>query len=374
MFYTGNNRNLKISPYEPCPCHPDKKFKFCCYNKAKKDKPAPRTSMYSIGRVNHSLRKAFSETDFKICFGFDEQNCSGPIKSAHTLQNNRILDRISDDGHLYHFATEVVEEGAPPISIIKKISRNDASTFFGFCDYHDTELFKPIELRNYNNEPEQDFLFAFRSLALEMHKKERFLSSVIRTFNEKPRLMLNEQNVYLYRLAQVDIKDHKTEYNTFKENYVSNNFAIMRTLYRKLDFEVKFATSASIAVQYDLHGKSITDAFDLSGERVPSIFLTIYPTKNGTTDIIISYLLIDDYFYSSYFDSLDTLSDENLLKYLNYLIIESTENIFLSSSYLDGLNELERESLERSYNSSMNIIERTDLLISDNYYKFSLFD
>ena len=42
----------------------------------------------------------------------------------------------------------------------KKMSRNKASTFFGFCDYHDTEVFKPIELVPYQNTPERHFLMA----------------------------------------------------------------------------------------------------------------------------------------------------------------------------------------------------------------------
>ena len=30
---------LKIEAYEPCPCGSEKKFKFCCYSKAKASQP-----------------------------------------------------------------------------------------------------------------------------------------------------------------------------------------------------------------------------------------------------------------------------------------------------------------------------------------------
>ncbi|MEK3943527.1 hypothetical protein [Paenibacillus sp. FSL H3-0310] len=373
MIYTGNNKNLKIEAYEPCPCHPDKKFKFCCYQKAREDNSFSNHKDSSIGRVNHLLRTEFAKTDFKICFGFDKTECKGPIKGAHTIQNNRILDRLSDNGHLYHFSTEVVKEGRPPEAIIKQVSRNTASTFFGFCDFHDTELFKPIELKEYSGEAIQDFLFAFRSLALELHRKNRMLSIVKKMFLDRPKLMLDEQHVYMYRLAKVDVEDHMFEYNNFKEKYISNQYDILRTVYRKLDYEVKFATSASFAVQHNLNGEMINDTFNLRADRIPSIFVTVYPTKNGTTDILISHLLTDNSVYKSYFDLLETLDNEAFLKYLNYLIIESTENVFFSPSYIEQLSDMERNSLVRSYNSSLNVLERIDLLSSGNYYNFNLF-
>lgn len=375
MIYTGENRNLKIEAYEPCPCHPEKKFKFCCYDKARKDNSESRIKeKMNIGRVNHFLRTAYAGTDYKTCFGFDSEKCQGTIKSAHTIQNNRILDRLSDAGHLYYFTSEVVREGEPPEAIIKKISRNDASAFFGFCDYHDTELFKPIELKEYIGEPIQDFLFAFRSLALELHRKNRWLSTIINMFSERPRVMLDKQFVYLYRVAQADVKDHLTEYNNFKDSYLSNKFDILRTIHRRLSFEVKFATSASFAVQFNLSGDKINDIFNLTVERIPSVYITVYPTKTGNTDIIISHLKMDDSIYKDYLESLEALEDEKFLKYLNYLIIESTENVFFSPSYIESLSEGERQSLVRSYNSSLNTLEKLDLISTDNYYKFNLFN
>ena len=372
MIYKGNNRNLTIEPYEPCPCHLDKKFKFCCYQKAKKDTSAPMAKGFSLGRVNHLIREFYAATDFRTCFAFENNQCSGPIKNAHSLQNNRILNVICENGHLYYFKPEVVDSG--PTSVIKKVGKNDASTFFGFCDFHDTELFKPIELFDYTGDIQQKFLFAFRALAVEMHKKLRQLENVKRMFAQRPRIMLDPQFVYMYRVAMSDVNDHQIEYELFKQGFQNGDYTGVRTIHRELQYGVKFAACSSFTVRYDINGKVMNDTFSTKNDRMPSIFLNIYPTPQGTTNILISYLNIDSEVYQNYFNSLDALDDQKLTKYLNYLVIENTENVFFTPSYIESLSENERKSFERSYNSSMNVLERASLLAEGNYYKFDLFN
>ncbi len=50
---------------------------------------------------------------------------------------------------------------------LKEFGVNEASTFFGFCSYHDSVVFSDIENKTYNNEKKQNFLFAYRACAFE---------------------------------------------------------------------------------------------------------------------------------------------------------------------------------------------------------------
>ena len=59
-----------------------------------------------------------------------------------------------------------------------------ASTFFGFCAHHDTELFNPIENNNdFNNSPEHCFLHSYRSFAYSYHQLKKTYKLAGNTLN-----------------------------------------------------------------------------------------------------------------------------------------------------------------------------------------------
>jgi hypothetical protein len=116
MIFTGRNRNLKIEPYEACPCDSGYKFKFCCYPKARSSRHKSLIDEgYTDGRINHMVMQFWEETDFEICFGFNKDECDKQIKGAHSIQNNRILNRISKDNHVYRISFKVSKAGVAPI-------------------------------------------------------------------------------------------------------------------------------------------------------------------------------------------------------------------------------------------------------------------
>lgn len=372
MIYTGDSKSLKIDPYEPCPCGSGKKFKFCCYQRARKERDKGfRQLQYSEGRLNHLMHKTWEDADFKTCLAFDNSECNGDIISAHSLQNNRILNRISKDNHIYQFAHRITKN--EPEVYFRKVSKNKASTFFGFCDFHDTELFKPIELVEYKNDLEQNFLFAFRAHAIEYHRKLRKLNhhrEVLKTF---PHMLLNEEGVYLYRIAQLDVEDCEKNQQTFKKDYLMKDFSNIRTIQRTLDFEISFATCSSFTVRDDLKGNVINDIYSTSEIEMPSIYINIYPVENGT-NILLSYHKNDEKKYKEYFDQLEVLDIEDLTKYLNFLIIEYTENVFFNPNFIEKLSRKEKISLLNSFQSSVNFGKKLDLIRANNYYNFNLFN
>ncbi|WP_301626963.1 SEC-C domain-containing protein [Paenibacillus apis] len=373
MILTKSRIDLfELNPYEPCPCDSGAKFKFCCYKKAKASKPKRIIDLsYSDGRIHNFVKQFWEKTDFHTCFAFNKEECDDLIKSAHSIQNNRILNRISKDGHLYTISSTGTKEG--PVSYLNKISRNKASTFFGFCNIHDTELFRPIEKKEYIGESIQNFLFAFRAHAIEHHKKLRKLNSQKNIFIEFPFTMLEKEHIYVYRVAQLDVRDCSVDYKVFKKDYSNANFDNFRTLYRKLDFEVSFAACSSFAVEYDLEGNIMNDIYSVGYEHMPSIYVNVYPTSGGT-NILLSYHLNNDGTYKNYFDQLEKLKNEDLLKYLNFLLIQYTENIFFDPSFIENLSEKQKNSLLKSFDSSIYPIEKAILISEGSYYKFNLFE
>ncbi|WP_052350691.1 hypothetical protein [Paenibacillus gorillae] len=119
-----------------------------------------------------SYNKIRNQSLWKGCFHSDS-NCSSEIVKAHSIQNNRILNRISQDGLVLQFNVEFEDS---LVSEMKKEGRKKATTFTGFCGYHDAKLFSPIENFDYQiGNKEQEIIFAYRALAKEFHAKQTCL-------------------------------------------------------------------------------------------------------------------------------------------------------------------------------------------------------
>lgn len=362
-------RDTIIEPYEICPCGSDKKFKFCCYQKARNSKPKDYSN-YTLSRRSHEINKHWDNTDFKCCFATDKENCSPIIKDAHAIQNNRILNRISEGGHLYSIRTNF--NNGFPEAIFKQISRNKASTFFGFCDTHDTELFKPIEVTPYIGTKKQNFLLAFRAFALEYHMKMRALENFRNLFKENPSLLLQPEAVRSYKVAKTDVMDYDHNYNLLSGYIAEENFSSIRTFSKTLDFEINFAACSFFAVATDFEGNVLNDIHDLDIEIMPEIYLNIFPVE-GESHIVLSYDRKYDYMYESYFEQLEKVDMNDLLSHLSYLVIEYTENIYFKPSWVDSFSEKKKKSILDSFRSSMMPFEKLKLMNNDNYYNFNLF-
>jgi len=358
---------LKLDPYEQCPCLSGRKFKFCCYEKSRRKKQVESIE-YSPSRIEYKIHQDWKNANIKMCLSDKIEECSGPIKRAHSIQNNKFLKRISDDGHLYHITNDLSAKDFK--SKFKRISRNDASTFYGFCDYHDNVIFEAIEKKEIVPDKLQCFLFAYRAMAIDAHKYFRKLQMHANQFIENP--IVNEKFMYFYRKSLLDLEDVKKDLIIFNGALSRNDYDSLVTFYRKLDFQVAFATTSSFAVERDVNNNLLNDIYSSVSEDMPSIYLTVVPDK-GSTHIFISYIKKQGSVYTSYFDQLEGLEETKLQQYLNFLIINYTENIFFSKDYIENLTDQECDSLLNSFSSSIILSTKLELILEGKYFKFNLF-
>lgn len=371
MVLNKVQRMQKIDPYEPCPCGTNEKFKFCCYQKARNSRGSTNIyKEYTDSRIHHEATKRWDDTDFKVCLGFSLEECNPLIKGAHAIQNNKILNRISENGHVYTFIGKVSKKGID--AEFNLVSKNKASTFFGFCDFHDTELFKPIELIDYKQNPLQNFLFSFRGFCLEYHRKIRKMKTTRENLKKNPVFMLDPFSISLYRVAEFDIADGRVEYDTFKEDFINGDFVNLVTIQRSLDYEVEFAVSSAFAVEHDLLDNQINDIYSVDSELIPNIYINIFPVENKT-HIILSYHKKYENVYNNYFEQISALTDSEMEKYLNFLVINYTENVFFSPRLIDSMSDQQKDSLLKSFESSVKLNKKLELMIDDQFFKFNLF-
>lgn len=117
-----------------------------------------------------------------------------PAIRAHSIQNAGVLDLLSENGHVVAPVLRLDSKSGPAVQL-KRVGRNQATTFAGLCSEHDTSIFEPIEkfplaLRN----PEQRFLLAYRATHYELHATGSVANQVQRFHTKRVELGLEPKN------------------------------------------------------------------------------------------------------------------------------------------------------------------------------------
>jgi hypothetical protein len=154
----------KVGRNDPCWCGSGEKYKRCHEDR---EKAAPVNPFALEQQHKRILGK-------KLCLHPEasERKCSGSIVKAHTVQRSGGLSRIAVDGHVLVFdssiATMLANRGA---LVPERIGINRASTFTGFCGYHDSSTFVEIEQKPSQATPKQNTLLGYRGLCRELFVK-----------------------------------------------------------------------------------------------------------------------------------------------------------------------------------------------------------
>jgi len=214
----------------------------------------------------------------KECFCVSDQ-CSSIIKKAHSIQNNRILKQIAEDGIVIQLQP-VDHDGEASIDI-EKIGKKVATISTNFCDFHDTKLFLPIESKDYRkNDKEQEFLFAYRAFAREYHAKRE-----IKNFHENARKMAKGEYKHFFDLnlqgTNVALQQLEKEKATLNRSLKNSDFGILKTYIIEFHGSYQIAASSLIAIKYDLDGNEINDIFNYQ-QDLKFTFLSVFPQGKKT--------------------------------------------------------------------------------------------
>lgn len=160
-------RTYGIDTYEMCPCGSGNKYKWCCKAKAIECK-----GLNELKALYHNLKsETWNRRKWKkqICHW---PGCTEDTQYCHSIQNNRFLNQICGTSkEVYHFIPMGTMEKEKVE--LKKETISLASTFNGFCNTHDRELFAIVEGNNpITYSLEQQYALAYRNFYYMLCKIE----------------------------------------------------------------------------------------------------------------------------------------------------------------------------------------------------------
>ncbi|WP_347251497.1 hypothetical protein [Legionella sp.] len=190
----------------------------------------------NIDRPDQIIKRFFLSN--KCCVKKNPQ-CSGTIVNAHTISKKYLKFISSEDNHIYYPERSSFNKNGLYQFSCKGI--NKCSTFLGFCDYHDKNLFSSFENKDYDGRYKQIFDLSFRVLCREYFQKKcllKFLNKLLQgklpystnLSQEKREIFILNKNF----IAQ-EVREHQNLFNKLK-SYGANKLKYVQIKLSKIPF------------------------------------------------------------------------------------------------------------------------------------------
>lgn len=333
---SGKNRN------KPCWCGSGKKYKRC-HSDRENQKPVNR----------FQALETFKKAKKKICAAPKEHpiSCEGQIIKAHTVSKSSSLKKIAKDSHVYKTLPDVLDihrANGRPSPKLEGI--NDASTFTGFCQKHDRELFSPIENQEFNWTDERVFLVAYRAFCYEWHAKnsvsglEDFFKSLDAGRHPIEQIYMQGWFRDFFIGTNAAVKDQKTYKNDFDRMLLSQDYSKIIWVGFEFDKPPSVMGAGGFCPLQDFAGNRLQDLTDLSVISQPIYYSSFSSGNRG----IFCLAWIDGYgdACNKFVNSFLEIEDENKPDEIIALLFDHSENLFLAPDWWEGLTEEQQENLK----------------------------
>jgi len=153
---------------DPCWCSSGRKFKHCHLNRSAEEPTS----------ASEALKGFFSSFKHKECScPVDwKHQCTGDIVRAHSLSRRSALGVVTEAGHVFSLVPDWGQLFHKDKFVFKLKSAKEASTFTGFCGYHDNNIFLELDNNEFDGSKRRTFLSAYRTLCREIFMKKGHLN------------------------------------------------------------------------------------------------------------------------------------------------------------------------------------------------------
>jgi len=197
-------------------------------------------SKKNLNEWSKLVSEYIKECTFKECVFPEKEKCSEKVIEGHSIQKSRILEEIAHNGKVMSFSSRMSYSTYD----FEKIGIRKASTFFGFCNRHDTSIFSDIENKDYEERLGQNFLYAYRACARQ-YVEQRFALCIHEKILTKVKKTPRNLQLIPTLLNEIDFDKHlinilSTALNRFhielQKDSSERNYKIIETNINKLSY------------------------------------------------------------------------------------------------------------------------------------------
>ncbi|VAV84501.1 hypothetical protein MNBD_DELTA01-1129 [hydrothermal vent metagenome] len=304
------------------------------------------------------------QSAFEKCLALDI-SCPAKVIRAHSVQSSFILDKLVQNGHVYMFKCK--NDGFVKLELTGK---NHATTFTGFCQPHDSELFNEVDFSLENrfdpNSKRQILLLSLRAISREYWSKLNTLKMYKSILNLVHKLDINGVR-QLFNSPSLDehiiinIKEPLKQfivntkesifriqklYSSLQTLTQSNKYHLMHFHAFKIDEKASIAVSSVFIPEFDLDGKRL-NALQLPRDFT-SVILTVLPSDSGTY-ALFTFHKRHAQILTPLFNQIDALDENDLKQVLSKMVLMHCENTVLAPRMVDSLTDEQHNNLEQFF-------------------------
>lgn len=328
---------------ELCWCGSGKKHESCHLGREAQSPVAPHEAY-------RRLRRGFS-TGMCLHPQASQETCRGRAIRAHTVQRSGGLQFIARNGHVYWFDPYQLNRRHDGSLQASLIGVREASTFPGFCSYHDCETFSPLEAQRLSFTPEQCFLLGYRALCRELHCKRRalaFITMLRQTDRGKPA----EAQVQIQGLAnkmekgtRIGLNNLEATKQIWDRTLLSRDFSEVGYYVLVFDRCPDTMCSGAEFPDQDFNDRPLLNVLD---QLTEIIAFNLIGTKSSGA-YVFSWLRPAPH-AEALARSLDALQDQDKAHAVLRYVFSGCENTFISPQWWDALPEGHRIRLTQRMN------------------------
>jgi len=321
----------------PCWCLSGKKWKNC-HRDRDQQKPVDVWS-----RLN-ALNKAFAQG---FCSHPNAGVACGQVIRSHTIQKKRGLEAIAEDGHVISIksAFQNIFRSKGNFSF-GKIGVNDASTFPGFCNTHDTSMFKMVENGPFEWTREAAFLLSFRALAYERFTKltAHKTHEIMRDMDKgDPFPVQCQKQDFLRALDQgtmLGLRDLENAKNHHDKIFISRDFSTFHFIGLTFSHALPVVSSGAILLENDFAGQPLQALGQLGP---PLDYITFNLTAVNDQSVGIFGWIGDNRPAEKFVRSFEALDQPEKSNAMIRFAFEHLENTYLRPSWWASISDSKRD-------------------------------
>ncbi|WP_417442861.1 hypothetical protein [Idiomarina abyssalis] len=315
------------------------------------DDKAKETTVEELDTHEYGDIGAYHRTRNKLakigkCLHFNAgDECTSVIR-AHSVQKSQLLSVISKNNHIYALANKVENDGGVKI---QKKSIYKFSTFRGFCQYHDNEIFEPIDNKPFHLELEQASLYAYRSICRELYVKNNslhlFLDQLAKlSSNGKLRQYLSD----LIEGTQNGLETLSTKKVTFDRLLKTKQLDQLKYVVFESESKPNISFSGLLYPDFDFQGRRLQD-LAVSSFEFSLITFCSAPTDNGWAALFVWHENDDEVCFR-FIESLKEAvrAGKTIEDSIFRLVILTCDNVAFSPNWWEALDSSQQDAVREA--------------------------
>ncbi|GAB3837417.1 hypothetical protein [Hymenobacter jeollabukensis] len=293
---------------------------------------------------NKLMSVFYKDARIKECLHPNQAECKGAIKKTHSIQRNGRLSIMEGEvggvNGIYSFLTNEYDWRGG-LANLKLLGKGEASTFFGFCDYHDSTLFSPIENFEFDGSDKHLFLHSYRAHAHSYYMKKGSINAYEKK-SDYTKILPEENLDATIFSSKLGLKDMQSSKGMLDDMLLRESYSELEYFFHIVPRLHPVACSASFSPRYSYSGEKLNT--NPLAEYWSSIMLTVLPDISNQSIIIMACLPHEDYSIK-FIDSISDLPNHKLEKAVSSIMIDYLENTFISPLLWNAFSRNEKNKL-----------------------------